>query len=664
MRLSSSRVPGGSPRPHRHGPAAAPRAACARASWTAGSPSSPSSSSRCSASSKRPRHTSAVSAGAPHKARLDRKPQGQALLEALTRDGQATIDLSGLHVSHGEPTGGRRPRGRPCPLPGPRLRPAPAPRARRRCGRGRSTGEGSQVEGIHLGFDAPRAPGGVDGSLLRLRHCRRSGHAGTGTATGRSGHSASSSVGESPAYSTARRIASCLPTVVLGRRRDGRARSRREQASNRSGSGPSMSTAVRTRVYPRSSSPCSPAASPRRTTISACGWPATASASGTRSHSDSARSSWVRASAARQSLRRQSGADRRRQGPGQVVGGVPVEGEPAQRRHPGIGFGVDPGLEDLGQPGVDPGPFVGHQVVVGRLTQQRVPELQGPGGLAQHVGVQRLPQIALHLGLVESRQLGERLGVQPGPVDRGQAEQRPRALVEGVDPGQQQIGQVIGDPLLAGVWSAARSSSAYSGLPSDRASTASTSDGSGGPSVWAATMPAMSARSNPPRSMRRDPGVRLISVNVFRNGWRRWSSSLRKVSTNSSAPRAVRDSAAAKSWVERSAQCMSSSTTSTGPAAAASSTTAVRSSNTCNASRLRGASGSSRVSIRRADGRDPRSSIPVSSAPHRLDHRGERHAGLDVETVPRRHGEPQPGRPAFEVRHQGGLPDPGVAPDE
>ena len=78
------------------------------------------------------------------------------------------------------------------------------------------------------------------------------------------------------------------------------------------------------------------------------------------------------------------------------------------------------------------------------------------------------------------------------------------------------------------------------------------------------------------------------------------------------APRAVRDSAAAKSWVERSAQCMSSSTSSTGPAAAASRTAAVRSSNTWNASRLRGASGSSRVSIRRADGRDSRSSTPPS----------------------------------------------------
>ena len=164
--------------------------------------------------------------------------------------------------------------------------------------------------------------------------------------------------------------------------------------------------------------------------------------------------------------------------------------------------------------------------------------------------------------------------------------------------------------------------------------------------------------------MRRAPAARLISVRVFRNGWRRWSSSLRKVSTSNRRPRAVRDSAAAKSWVERSAQCMSSSSSRTGPAAAASRTTAVRSSNTWNASRLRGASGSSRVSIRRADGRDPRSSTPAEQGPHRLDHRGERHTGLEVETVPRRHGEPQLARAAFEVRDQRGLPDPGVAPDE
>ena len=61
-----------------------------------------------------------VEAAAPHECPqhrvpaqggLDRKPEGQALLEPLTGDGQATIDLSGRHVPRGKPAGGRRPRG-------------------------------------------------------------------------------------------------------------------------------------------------------------------------------------------------------------------------------------------------------------------------------------------------------------------------------------------------------------------------------------------------------------------------------------------------------------------------------------------------------------------------------------------------------------------------
>ena len=64
--------------------------------------------------------------------------------------------------------------------------------------------------------------------------------------------------------------------------------------------------------------------------------------------------------------------------------------------------------------------------------------------------------------------------------------------------------------------------------------------------------------------------------------------------------------------------------------------------------------------------RRPRPEVlePAEEGPHRLDHRGERHARLEVETVSRRYGEPQFARPAFEVRHQRGLPDPGVAPHQ
>ena len=39
------------------------------------------------------------SIASPQRAACTGSPEGQALVEALTRDGQATIDLSGLHVA-------------------------------------------------------------------------------------------------------------------------------------------------------------------------------------------------------------------------------------------------------------------------------------------------------------------------------------------------------------------------------------------------------------------------------------------------------------------------------------------------------------------------------------------------------------------------------------
>ena len=64
--------------------------------------------------------------------------------------------------------------------------------------------------------------------------------------------------------------------------------------------------------------------------------------------------------------------------------------------------------------------------------------------------------------------------------------------------------------------------------------------------------------------------------------------------------------------------------------------------------------------------RRPRPEVldPGEQRTNRLDHRGERHTRLEVETVPRRHGEPPLGRPALIVRDERGLPDPGIAPDE
>ncbi len=68
--------------------------------------------------------------------------------------------------------------------------------------------------------------------------------------------------------------------------------------------------------------------------------------------------------------------------------------------------------------------------------------------------------------------------------------------------------------------------------------------------------------------------------------------------------------------------------------------------------------------MRRADGRAVEVIEAAEQRSHRLDHRGERDAGLDVETVPRRHGEPELARSTLQVEHQRGLADPGVAPDE
>ena len=129
----------------------------------------------------------------------------------------------------------------------------------------------------------------------------------------------------------------------------------------------------------------------KRTTSSARGCPARASASGTRSHSDSARSSWAMSSAA-PAFRREGrrgrmppgcAAGRERRSSGRRAGsGSPVRDRVRCRPGPG---GSRPA-------GVGPSPFVGHQIVIGRLAQQGVPELQEVRLLAQHVGVQRLPQ--------------------------------------------------------------------------------------------------------------------------------------------------------------------------------------------------------------------------------------------------------------------------------
>ena len=307
--------------------------------------------------------------------RLDRKSQGHALLEAL----------GARRTGHGRPV---RP---PCTAWGasrcePRAPTMPAVRAMataRSMPRQRVVdvaevvqGEGSEVEGIQLGFDAPRPPWRrrwlvAAASRLSAKWACRFRYSDWALRA-----RASSSVGESPAYSMASRIASCFPIASPRGEQPGPTRSRHGWPATGRARARACSTAVRTSVCQRSSSSCSPADSPSRTTISACGWPATASASGTRSHSDSARSNWVMASAAPSRFATSPARTDAARVRGRSWAASQWKASRLRVATPGSGLAVDPGLEDLGQPGVDPSPFVGHQVVVGRLTQQRVPELQ------------------------------------------------------------------------------------------------------------------------------------------------------------------------------------------------------------------------------------------------------------------------------------------------
>ena len=127
---------------------------------------------------------------------------------------------------------------------------------------------------------------------------------------------------------------------------------------------------------------------------------------------------------------------------------------------------------------------------------------------------------------------------------------------------------------------------------------------------------------------------------------------------NSSRPRPLLARATAKSWVERPAQCMSSSTSITGPSAAASSTVCRRSSSTRKDSEVRGVcrvQQGAHASSHRDVSRDRRR--PATSVAHRLDDGTERDPGVDVEAVPHGDAEPEllgtaaPGRrPAWSCR--------------
>ncbi len=88
---------------------------------------------------------------------------------------------------------------------------------------------------------------------------------------------------------------------------------------------------------------------------------------------------------------------------------------------------------------MEPGALVGHQVVVDRLVQETVPELQGVRDPAQDVCIESLAEEGVDRVLVEAGQCREGVGVEPGPADRSDAEQCPHVLAQGVDARQEQI---------------------------------------------------------------------------------------------------------------------------------------------------------------------------------------------------------------------------------
>ena len=125
--------------------------------------------------------------------------------------------------------------------------------------------------------------------------------------------------------------------------------------------------------------------------------------------------------------------------------GGPVEGQPAQQPQAGFRIRVDPRLEDRGELGMKPGALVGRQVVVHGFAQQSVPELQRVPRPAQHVGVEQVAEERVQPHLVDSRDLGERVGVHPRSVHGRDPHQLTRTLGQRVDPGQEQVGQLVGD---------------------------------------------------------------------------------------------------------------------------------------------------------------------------------------------------------------------------
>ena len=127
-------------------------------------------------------------------------------------------------------------------------------------------------------------------------------------------------------------------------------------------------------------------------------------------------------------------------------GGLEVHGHPGVagqlgRRTPGAAL-----AEGVGVRRVQPDPLAGQQVVVHRLPQQRVPERVVPLAGDEHVHLDRLPQALVERGRGESGGGGEHLVGDLAAGDARGPDDLPRVVVDPVEPDQQHVGEVVGQP--------------------------------------------------------------------------------------------------------------------------------------------------------------------------------------------------------------------------
>ena len=135
----------------------------------------------------------------------------------------------------------------------------------------------------------------------------------------------------------------------------------------------------------------------------------------------------------------QAGPDRRREGPLQVVGGVPVPGElGGQPRVVAV-----PGRQGGREPGVQAGPLPRQQLGVDRLLDQGVPEPVGAvaGVGQQHVGRDGLAQPGQQLGLGQAGHLGQEWVGHGRPGHGRDLQHLLGRLGQQLDPGQQGVAQ-------------------------------------------------------------------------------------------------------------------------------------------------------------------------------------------------------------------------------